>query len=350
MRKALLVLVAGLALGSLLWIAREWYRSYRVHSGHQFVVVEPGMRAPAVARVLVAHGVLAYRAPFLVRYWLGRPRRRLQAGEYLFDRPLRPLDVYRKLVRGEVYLHTVVIPEGSDRFDMARILNQQLGISEGEFLNATEKAAAAHRLGPWAPTLEGYLYPDTYRFPRHASAETVVATMLARFHEVLTSRFAPPLGASPETLHEVITVASLVEKETPDPAERPIIAGVFARRRERGWPLQCDPTVGYAVRLTYWLRGRSIGPITQQDLKLDSPYNTYQRAGLPPGPICSPGEASIRAALEPDAGNLLYFVSNNQGGHVFARTLAEHQRNVARYRRQVAALRRGTSEVKRHAR
>ena len=136
--------------------------------------------------------------------------------------------------------------------------------------------------------------------------------------------------------HDVITLASLVEKETPEAAERPLVAGVFERRLALGMPLQCDPTVVYAAQLT----DRPIGTITQTDLQIDSPYNTYLHAGLPPGPIANPGEASIRAALHPAAGDALYFVANNQGGHVFARTLAEHQQNVSRYRRGVAAAQR----------
>jgi UPF0755 protein len=138
-----------------------------------------------------------------------------------------------------------------------------------------------------------------------------------------------------------MTLASLVEKETPEPSERPLIAGVFERRLSRGMPLQSDPTVVYAGRLDH----RSIGPITQTDLEFDSPYNTYRHSGLPPGPIASPGLASIRAALHPADGDALYFVANNHGGHVFARTLAEHQRNVSRYRREVAALRRNEPET-----
>jgi UPF0755 protein len=163
-----------------------------------------------------------------------------------------------------------------------------------------------------------------------------VGAMLARFRRVLGSKFLPDLRSSGAKLHDVITLASLVEKETPTPSERPIIAGVFARRLEKGWPLQCDPTVVYAARLN----NRPIGPITERDLEFDSPYNTYRYAGLPPGPIASPGEASIRAAFHPEPGDFLYFVSNNRGGHVFSRSLAEHQRNVARYHREVTALRR----------
>jgi UPF0755 protein len=309
---------------------------YRGYAGNILLVIEPGSRASQVADLLVARGVLRHRLPFLVRYWATRPRHALRAGEYLFDRPLRPIDVCRKLVQGDVYLHPVVIPEGSDRFDIARILNSRLGIDPVQFFRVTEQTAAIHDLDPGAPSLEGYLFPDTYRFPRSVSAEAVVATMLVRFRRILATRLSNEGPMSPAGWHEVITLASLIEKETPDALERPLIAGVFERRLERGMALQSDPTVVYAARLDH----RAVGPITQSDLEYDSPYNTYRHSGLPPGPIANPGLISIRAALHPAEGDALYFVANNHGGHVFARTLAEHQRNVSRYRREVTALRR----------
>jgi len=339
MIKRLLVALGVVVLASLGWAARELYRPYRGYDGSLVVVLEPGTHAMQAASMLVHRGVLANRWPFLLRYWLGRPRRSLKAGEYLFDRPLRPLDVYRKLVMGDVFLHAVVIPEGSNRFDMARILHQQFNINPEDFLRATGQSSAIHDLAPQAASLEGYLFPDTYRFPRGVTAASVVSAMLARFRHVVDSRFPSDVRSQPEKLHRVITLASLVEKETPASSERPMVAGVFAKRLEKGIPLQCDPTVIYAARLN----DRPIGPIRQSDLEFDSPYNTYRHAGLPPGPIASPGEASIRAALSPAAGDFLYFVSNNHGGHIFARTLAEHLRNVSRYRREVTALRRNSS-------
>ena len=350
MRGRLLLLVFGAAAVGLLWLVLDLLSPYRGYSGNMLLVIEPGSRASQVSDLLVARGVLRHRLPFLVRYWAGRPRHALRAGEYLFDRPLRPIDVYRRLIQGDVFLHSVVIPEGSDRFDIARILNLRLGIDPAQFLRVTQAATAIHDLDPAAPSLEGYLFPDTYRFPRGVSAASVVMTMLARFRHIAGTRFAnqppsptpdsPPQsgsgvrGGGKTGWHEVMTLASLVEKETPEASERPLIAGVFERRLERGMPLQSDPTVVYAARLD----DRPIGPITQSDLGFDSPYNTYRHCGLPPGPIANPGEASIRAVLHPTDGDALYFVANNHGGHVFARTLAEHQRNVARYRREKAAL------------
>ncbi len=348
MTRRLVALAAVLALAGLVVFYRALVRPYRGYPGSQVLVVEPGTRATGVAVLLVERSVLARRWPFLFRYWLGRPRHRIKAGEYLFDRPLTPLEVYRKLIQGDVYLHAVVVPEGSDRFDIARIVHEQLGMKPEGFLRATEQTSALSDLDPEAPTLEGYLFPDTYRFARGASSSTVVGAMLGRFRRVLNSKLGEELRHSSRKLHDVITLASMVEKETSDPDERPQIAGVFARRLEKCWPLQCDPTVAYALRLNHHQIGRPVAPLMQADLNFDSPYNTYRHAGLPPGPISNPGEASIRAALDPAPGNFFYFVSNNQGGHVFSRTLAEHERNVARYRGQLAARRRGTPELKRH--
>ncbi len=327
---AIVAIVAGLAafgVGAL--------RPYRGYTGRVIVDIPPGMEAPEVASRLVAEGVLAHRWPFLLIYGFGRWHRHIKAGEYLFDRPLRPLDVYRKLVRGEVYYRTVVIPEGSNRFDIAQILHKRLGIVPRDFLRVTQQTSLIHDLDPKAPSLEGYLFPDTYRFEYHPSAARVAMTMVARFREVMHKDFRQDFSHPGTNLHRIITLASLVEKETPDPVERPIIAQVFELRLQKRMLLQCDPTVAYAAELDHL----PPEPITESDLKLQSPYNTYVHIGLPPGPICNPGKASIFAVLHPASTHYLYFVNNNQGGHWFARTLAEHLRNVARYRRQLAALR-----------
>ncbi|MHB8653373.1 MAG: endolytic transglycosylase MltG [Terriglobia bacterium] len=342
MKRFFKVLIAVAILACLFVLAKAWrelYLPYRGYSGSQILLIEPGTSAPDVASSLVQRGILARRLPFLFRYIIGRTHHRLKAGEYLFDRPLRPIDVYQKLIRGDIYLHPVLIPEGSDRFDIAAILNRDLKINPENFLRITQDTAMIRDLDPQAPTLEGYLFPDTYRFPRNVSAAAVVETMLLRFRHVYNSKFKQEFQQSGASLHDVITLASLVEKETPDRLERPIVAGVFARRLERHMQLACDPTVVYAARLDHRMLERPLPPITRSELDFDSPYNTYLHAGLPPGPIANPGEASIRAALAPAPGDALYFVSNNHGGHVFASTLAEHERNVARYRKQVAELR-----------
>lgn len=334
MKKTILVVII-LAIVVGIATSIEVLRPYRGFSGEMIVDIPPGTQAPEVASRLVAKGVLAHRWPFLLLYGADRWRHHLKAGEYLFDHPMRPLDVYRKLIRGEVYFRTVVIPEGSNRFDIARILHDRLGIAPELFLKITRDAAPIHDLDPEAPSLEGYLFPDTYRFEYHPTAARIAMRMLARFREVLNHDFQKDLSQPGASLHRVMTVASLIEKETPDADERPIIAQVFDLRLEKGMLLQCDPTVAYAAEIAHLPRV----PITESDLSLKSPYNTYVHSGLPPGPICNPGKASILAALHPASTHYLYFVSNTRGGHRFAATLAEHQRNVARYRKQAAALR-----------
>ncbi len=336
MKKTLLVLAIVAIVAGLAAVGVDMLRPYRGYTGQVIVDIPPGMEAPEVASRLVAEGVLAHRWPFLLIYGFGRWRRHIKAGEYLFDRPLRPLDVYRKLVRGEVYYRTVIIPEGSNRFAIAQILHRTLGIAPRDFLRVTQETSLIHDLDPQAPSLEGYLFPDTYRFEYHPTAAQVVTTMVARFRQVIRKDFGQDLSQPGTNLHRIITLASLVEKETPDPAERPIIAQVFELRLQKRMLLQCDPTVAYAAEMDHL----PPEPITESDLKLQSPYNTYVHIGLPPGPICNPGKASIFAVLHPASTHYLYFVSNNHGGHWFARTLAGHLRNVARYRKQMATLRR----------
>jgi UPF0755 protein len=348
MKRLVLPLLVVLVFALVLIVHSSLSHPYHGYSGGVFVTIPSGTRGSKVSELLVNNGVIAHRWTFDLLRLLGRPRRQsLKAGEYFFDRPLTPVQVYSKVVKGDVYLVPVVIPEGSDRFDMARIYSEQLGVDPGSFLAATASALPIRDLDPEAPSLEGYLFPDTYRFPRHTTAATAVARMLVRFRQVIAAKFPASVTQSSEKLHQEITLASLVEKETPSAAERPEVAGVFLRRLERDLPLQCDPTVVYAARLDNRPRTPE-GGITKQDLTLDSPYNTYRRQGVPPGPICSPGVASIRAAVDPAPGTALYFVSNNHGGHVFASTLEEHNRNVIRYRQELAESRRmltGDSEL-----
>ena len=340
--KRLLALILLLAGGGAAFFLFETFHAYRGHSGSVLVTIAPGTGAASAAGTLVEHGVLESRMPFLALYAFGRFRHRtLKAGEYLFDRSMSPYDVYGKIVRGEIYYHLVVIPEGSDRFDIARILHDKLGLDPQEVLQATAQPNLIHDLDPAAPSLEGYLFPDTYRMPASTTADGAARIMVARFRQVLDSRFRQAMDPAPGTdLHELLTLASLVEKETPNAEERSEIAGVFTRRLQHQMALDCDPTVVYAARLASAntdLSPTGPAPITAGELASNSPYNTYRRAGLPPGPICNPGAASLDAALHPAAGDSLYFVSNLHGGHIFASTLAEHDRNVARYRREVAA-------------
>ena len=205
-------------------------------------------------------------------------------------------------------------------------------MSAAEFLKAAKNSELILDLDPTARTLEGFLFPATYNLPRHVSAVELTAMMVKKFREAMSQIAADPAETNsvlPGQTMKVVTLASLVERETPKAEERPVVAGVYSNRLEKGMLLQCDPTVIYALEQA----GKYKGALTLKDLRIDSPYNTYVHAGLPPGPIGNPGIASLRAALQPAATPYLYFVANTQGGHFFAATLEEHNRNVAKYHR-----------------
>ena len=319
------VLACLLVVGWTFW---ELLRPYKAYPGEVVVEIRPRTGVKLMASQLQNRGVLAHRRPFLVLYALMRPWHGIQAGEYLFGEPMRPWDVYWKLVAGEVRYYPVTIPEGMDIFDVAKAVAHELPIPEPEFLEVARDVSLIRDLDPEADSLEGYLFPDTYHFARHSQAQAVARTMVSRFRAVLAD-FRPLPGKTGMGLRETIILASLVEKETGREGERPLISGVFRNRLRRRVLLQCDPTVIYAARLN----DRYVGVIRQSDLDYDSAYNTYRYAGLPPGPICNPGLRSIRAALEPADTDYMYFVSDGRGGHVFSSTGSQHVRAVARYRR-----------------
>jgi len=249
----------------------------------------------------------------------------LKAGEYRFDHPAPATEVYARIVRGDVYTIAVTIPEGYNIFDIADAVDKAGLVSHDRFL-AAERADTAliNDLSPNAASLEGYLFPDTYRFPHHITAEKILSTMVHRFRAV-----AAQLGISEDVAREV-TLASLVEKEVSQDSERPLVAGVFANRLAQKMPLATDPTIIYAALLN----DRWRGTIYASDLKFDSPYNTYLHAGLPPGPICNPGVAALKAALAPAHSDYLYFVADGQGHSVFSATLAQHNQHVQVFRRR----------------
>jgi UPF0755 protein len=297
-----------------------------------FVDIAPGSGTAGISALLERAGVIRSRYAFdLLRAVKGGT---LKAGEYRFNHPAPVSEVYTRLVRGDVFTIAVTIPEGYNIFDIANAF-ATAGLANRDAFLAAERTEAGliADLSPGAASLEGYLYPDTYRFPRTASPETMLAAMVRRFRQE-----AAQLGLSAETGHTVartVTMASLIEKEVAVDSERPVVAGVFENRLHRGIPLATDPTIIYAAELA----GRWRGTIYASDLHFESPYNTYRRAGLPPGPICNPGAAALRAAIHPTETDYLYFVADAQGHSRFAATLDEHTRNVQAYRK-------ATGEVK----
>jgi UPF0755 protein len=294
-----------------------------------FVLLRPGWSTRHIAQALQRQGVIRSSAAFLVLQY-AEGAKTLKAGEYKFEEPASALDVWRRLVRGDVYARTVVVPEGYNIYDIAAAVEQAgLGSADEFIAVAKGDTVLVRELDPDAKTLEGYLFPDTYQFTRIDSVTDIAAAMVRRFRQE-----AQKIGLlGNPNMHRIVTMASIVEKETAAPEERPLVAGVYYNRLEKNMLLAADPTVIYAALLV----GRYRGTIYQSDLQFDSPYNTYKYPGLPPGPIANPGVASLEAALHPAQSDFLYFVSDNNGHHRFARSPAEHERNVASYRRAVAA-------------
>ena len=290
-------------------------------SQQTFVEFKTGSSARHIATELKQAGVIRSRSAFLLLHLYRHAS--LKAGEYSFDHRDTLRDVYGRIARGDTYARVLVVPEGFNIFDIAAAVDK-LGIdSQQNFLEQVRaQVGLVHDLDPQAPTLEGYLYPDTYRVARKEKAPDVIAAMVKRFHQT-----ARAIGLA-SNVHQIVTMASIVEKETAVPDERPLVAGVFYNRLSQHMALDTDPTVIYAALLA----NRYRGAIYASDLHYSSPYNTYRNPGLPPGPISNPGKSSLLAAMHPTQTDYLYFVSDNQGHHRFSRTLEEHQRNVADYR------------------
>ncbi len=321
----ILAIAVAVAAGTLLYdAARRPYGA--IPAEGVFVEIPRGATTRRIAQRLADQGVVRSAVAFemLARF---RGRQDLKAGEYFFDRPGTADEVLGKLSRGDVYRVELAIPEGFTVFQVAERVEAAGLAPRAEFLKAARDASLIRDLAPQAQTLEGFLFPAKYEFSRRTTAGEITQAMVAAFRRewhALTVEPPPPSF----TVLQLVTMASLVERETPAPGERPIIAGVYYNRLRKKIALQCDPTVLYAMDLA----GRNDGVINQSDLRLDSPYNTYLHRGLPPGPIGNPGTAALRAALRPQAVDYLYFVANLQGGHFFSRTLAEHSKNVQRYR------------------
>jgi UPF0755 protein len=326
----LLLAIAG-AGGSAAWLDPKVNRPFKgYHPTSVFVDIPKGTSRWEVAGILFKNGVVRNRLAFeiLIRYHQRFP---LQAGEYLFDRPMSGREVFWKIAEGRIYVQKVTVREGWTMFDIANELDR-VGVVQGDdFLRVARDPTPILDIAPSAHSLEGFLFPSSYEFTRHVTPEQVAGTMVKQFRKVWTSLNPTPDAPLPGGLDtlKVVTMASLVERETPLPEERPVVAGVFYNRLKRDEPLQCDPTVQYALAL----KGEMVRNITHADLGASSPYNTYRHPGLPPGPIANPGEIALKAAIDPAQTVFLYFVANDEGGHFFSRTLAEHNRNVAKYRR-----------------
>jgi UPF0755 protein len=320
LRRVVLALLAMAAAASVLSLGAP----YRGFDADVFVDIPVGTRSTELARMLAEAGVLRSRWEFLAVRVL-HPRAKLKAGEYRFRESASPWNVFRRMEAGDVFYYELTVPEGNNSFDIAAAVGKLGTIRPEDFLGASRDSSPIRDLAPEAATLEGYLFPDTYRVTRHTTAAQLCRQMTERFRTAWAK-----LGAK-RPVHSVVTMASLVEKETGRDGERPVIASVFQNRLARSMPLDCDPTAIYAALL----ERRYFGELSRSDLASRNRYNTYQYAGLPPGPIASPGLAALDAALHPADTRYLYFVAkaDGSGTHTFSEDLEAHSLAVGKYRR-----------------
>jgi UPF0755 protein len=298
--------------------------------GQKFVMLRPGYSTRRIASELEAAGVIRSRLGFILWHRI-HPKQSLKAGEYLFDKTARTLDVHNRLVRGDIYVHTVVIPEGFTMFDIAQAIQDAgLGSSQEFLAVAQSNTELISDLAPDAKTLEGYLFPNTYEFTKTQNMKDLATAMVKQFRQV-AEQVGLITGGKGMDVQKTVTMASIIEKETAVPEERSIVASVYYNRLARNIPLQADPSVIYAELLS----GNYGGALHHADMRFQSAYNTYTHPGLPPGPIGNPGRDSLAAALHPEQTDFFYFVSDGNGHHRFSRSLEEHNQNVAKLRQAV---------------
>ena len=317
----LLAIVGGVGLYFVL------FRPYQGFERETFVEIPKGTATRSIAGQLADAGVIRMSWEFLVARAL-RPREHLQAGEYRFAHPDSVWTVFDRISRGDVFYYELTVPEGSNMFDIAASVERLGLMPAADLLKAARDPAMIQDLAPHAPTLEGYLFPSTYRLTAHVTAAQICRVMTNNFRKKWQQLVQP---GQVESVNDVVTLASMVEKETAVPAERDVVAGVYENRLRAGMLLDCDPTTIYAALL----ENRYRGAIFRSDLASTQAYNTYQHPGLPPGPIANPGVGSLKAALSPATTAYLYFVAkpDGSGSHHFSSTIEEHQRAVQAYRR-----------------
>jgi UPF0755 protein len=346
--RKLVWLIFIVAIASAGWFA--WALLTPVEpSGQTFVMLRPGYSTRRIASELKSAGIIRSEEAFVLWHYLHRGRS-LKAGEYLFEKPANTIDLQKRLRRGDVYFRTVVVPEGFTMFDIARAVEAAgLGSAEDFLKVAQSDTALIADLAPNATSLEGYLFPDTYEFSRMQTMRDMAAAMVKQFRQVagqiglLQPYPSEKPGGKPQILAYLIpgsnenpvattvTMASIIEKETSIADERPLVSSVYWNRLAKNVALDADPSIIYAELLT----GSYTGALHHDDMRFDSPYNTYRHTGLPPGPIANPGKSSLEAAMHPAQSDYYYFVADAQGHHRFARTIEEHNKNVDAYRRAV---------------
>ncbi len=325
--KLFLMTVLFLFLALTAWLARELYHPFRGNGESTFFEAEKGQGAGAIAQGLKARGIIKNSLALRVAYRFYYSEEKLKAGEYEFSFPTSAKEALFKILRGEIFLHPFTVPEGLTGAEIGAVIEGAFSENGAAFSEAFLDTRLVEEWDPLATNLEGYLYPDTYHISLSTTVRDLVASMVAEFWDVFAEshrKRAEEIGMS---IRDVVTLASLIEKETARSDEKPLVSAVFHNRLRIGMKLDCDPTIIYALKL----EGNPTKRLRTRDLKNPSPYNTYLHAGLPPGPICNPGQESIEAALHPAAEDFLYFVSRNDGSHQFSRTYREHVNAVNKY-------------------
>lgn len=303
------------------------YTAYKNYPDAVIIEVKKGTSVSGIALQLSRENIIGSSLYFKIYYRLFFTQTSIKSGEYQFDRPMSMKEVIEMLTQGRVLLHKITIPEGLIIKEIAVLLKQMRGISSESFIKAADNVTLVRDLDAGADNLEGFLFPDTYHVRRDTNADEIVRMMVEKFKENFTDSMkwrAEKLGLS---IRQVVTLASLIEKETSSREERFLISSVFHNRLKSGMTLGCDPTNIYALKRV----GKYNGKLGWKDLKFDSPYNTRLYRGLPPGPICNPGYASIEAALFPENTQYLYFVAKNPQTHYFSKTLDEHNWAVRKF-------------------
>lgn len=334
---SLLFIVILAAGGLALWVRRTVTAPVD-HDAEQIITIDQGAGTQSIVDRLSEAGIVAHPLWLKIYLRITGKGTNLKAGDYKFQSPISPLQAIEKIRRGEVFLERVTIPEGFNRFEIAEAFATKTGkATAADFLRLIDDQSPIRRIAPEARNLEGYLFPDTYNYNTATAPADLIRAMVNRFQDVFTPEWSVRASQLGLTVHQVVTLASIIEKEAKVPDERPHMASVFFNRLKRGMPLASDPTFIYAAILVGDYDGN---PNQPRHRTRQSPYNTYVVSGLPPGPIASPGRASLQAVLYPDVTEDLYFVVNGtEGRHKFSRTAAEHEVAVEEYRRQQRELR-----------
>jgi UPF0755 protein len=329
------ILKTGFALAAMavlvlfIWLAFELQLPRKIASDRVIFEVPKGTGISGVAEMLGRQGLIRSPLSFVIGYRLFFYPRKIKAGEYALDSPVKAREILDLLVRGKVLLHSVTVPEGLTALEIETLVSPLLADGGEGFAAAFRDIDLIAPLDPNAENLEGYLYPETYSFPKGIMAEEAVKAMVDEFKAVFEETWQTRTSLLQTSPRQVVILASLVEKETSIPEEKRLVSAVFHNRLRIGMKLDCDPTIIYALKL----KGTWEGRLRKKDLALESPYNTYLYPGLPPGPICNPGREALEAALHPAEEGYLYFVSKNDGSHHFSRTFTEHQNAVIRFQK-----------------